>query len=294
MEDDALLKQAQKILRSYKLHARKGLGQHFLIDADALTTIVETAEIMPGDTVIEIGPGLGVLTRELLDRAGRVITVELDDKLAAILHKTLGEHDKLSVVHGDVLKIDPAALLVGENHKATESALKPVNYKLVANLPYYITSLVLRHFLEASMKPRRMVVMVQKEVAETIAAKPGKMSLLSVSIQFYGKPEIACYVPAASFYPAPEVDSAVVKIDVYSEPKVRVTSVRGFFDLVRAGFSASRKQLCNSLAQGLGVPKEMVIPILENAGIDLKRRAETLSVEEWAHLYRIYSGTGEK
>jgi len=292
MKNDTLLKQSQRIMRSHNLHARKGLGQHFLIDEDVLKKIVETAEITPDDIVMEVGPGLGVLTTELLHRAGRVITIELDDKLAAILKETLGEHDNLSVVHGDVLKIDPATLLIEKSGKLSEPVLNPVNYKLVANLPYYITSLVLRHFLEASLKPHRMIVMVQKEVAETIAAAPGRMSLLSVSVQFYGKAVIAGYVPAASFSPVPEVDSAILRIDVYPEPKVKVASINGFFGLVRAGFSASRKQLCNSLARGTGLPKEMVIPILENAGIDLKRRAGTLSVEEWAHLYEIYSKTG--
>jgi 16S rRNA (adenine1518-N6/adenine1519-N6)-dimethyltransferase len=158
---------------------------------------------------------------------------------------------------------------------------------VVANLPYYITSPVLRHFLEASAKPQTMIVMVQKEVAEAIAAEPGRMSLLSVSVQFYGRPGIIGYVPAQSFYPAPEVDSAVLRIDLYSRPALAVAE-RSFFDLVRAGFAAPRKQLANSLAQGLRVAKNDVLPLLAGADIESKRRAETLSLEEWARLWQIF------
>jgi len=157
----------------------------------------------------------------------------------------------------------------------------------VANLPYYITSPVLRHFLTAAVKPRVMIVMVQKEVAEAIAAQPGDMSILSVSVQFYGKAEIIGRVPAGSFYPAPEVDSALLRIGLYDEPAVAVDE-GGFFELVRAGFSAPRKQIANSLSQGLGLPKPGVLPLLGKADIDWQRRAETLTLEEWARLWRIF------
>lgn len=157
------------------------------------------------------------------------------------------------------------------------------NYKVVANLPYYIASAAIRHFLEAEFKPLRMVVMVQKEVAESIAAVPGKMSILSVGVQVYGKPVIAGYVPAQSFYPPPKVDSAIVRIDVYSRP---VVEIEGFFRVVRAGFSAPRKQLRNALAQGLSIPPSAAAKILSLSGISSQRRAETLSLEEWAELYR--------
>jgi 16S rRNA (adenine1518-N6/adenine1519-N6)-dimethyltransferase len=172
---------------------------------------------------------------------------------------------------------------------------------VVANLPYYITSPVLRHFLEASAKPQMMIVMVQKEVAEAIVAKPGEMSLLSISIQFYGEPRIISPVPAQCFYPAPEVDSAILRIDLYPRPAVAVTDVGSFFELVRAGFTAPRKQMVNSLAQGLGLPKDEILSLLQQADIVSQRRAETLTLEEWAGLWRVikekkdanHSGTGK-
>ena len=162
-------------------------------------------------------------------------------------------------------------------------------YKVVANLPYYITSAALRHLLEADLKPKYILVMVQKEIAQTIAAKPGEMSLLSVSVQFYAKARIITYVPAESFYPPPKVESAVLRIDLNSEPAVKVDDAQAFFRLVRAGFRANRKQLANSLAQGLGLPKNEVLPYLEQAGIDPTRRAETLDLAEWGRLYQEIS-----
>lgn len=272
----SLLAQTKGLLRRFDLRARKGLGQHFLIDGEVLESIVAAAEITPADVVVEVGPGLGILTRELAQKAGRVIAIELDNKLAALLRETLASFGNVTIINDDVLKIEPSALL------------KPP-YKVVANLPYYITSPVLRHFLEASAKPQTMLVMVQKEVAEAIAAKPGAMSLLAVSVQFYGRPEIISIVPAGSFYPAPEVSSAILRIDVYAKPEVDVDET-GFFDLVRAGFTAPRKQLANSLAQGLGRAKSEVLPLLARAEIDSLRRAETLTIEEWAKLWRVFRG----
>jgi 16S rRNA (adenine1518-N6/adenine1519-N6)-dimethyltransferase len=161
-------------------------------------------------------------------------------------------------------------------------------YKVVANLPYYITAPVLRHFLDASVKPSVMVVMVQREVAEVITAPPGRMSLLSVSVQYYGKPRIVSRVSAGCFYPAPEVDSAVLRIDRYLRPVVDVADEGSFFALVRAGFTAPRKQLANSLAQGLGLPRVKILPLLGEAGIIPRRRAESLSLEEWAWLWQVW------
>jgi 16S rRNA (adenine1518-N6/adenine1519-N6)-dimethyltransferase len=277
-------------MRRSGLRARKGLAQHFLVDEEALKLVVETAQLTPADIVIEVGPGLGVLTVELARQAGRVLAIELDNKLAAILKQTLAPFDNVTIINEDVLKIDPATLL--REHKIEVSLEFNVGYKVVANLPYYITSPVLRHFLEASLKPQTMVVMVQKEVAESIAAAPGQMSLLSVSVQFYGKPAIISQVPADSFYPAPEVDSAILRIDVYSQPPVPVNDVKSFFDLVRAGFTASRKQIANSLAHGLKLPKSDVLPLLEKSDIAPQRRAETLTLEEWAHLWQVFTGKG--
>ena len=272
-----LLAETRRRLRQSELRARKGLGQHFLVDGGVLEAIISAAELKPDDVVVEVGPGLGILTKELAQRAGGVVAIELDDKLAALLKKSLASFNNVTVVNGDVLKIELASLLEGRD------------YKVVANLPYYITSPVLRHFLEAEARPKAMVVMVQKEVAEAIAAGPGDMSLLSVSVQFYGKPEIITIVPPESFYPAPEVSSAILKIDVYPQPKVDVDE-KGFFETVRAGFAAPRKQLANSLAQGLGREKGEVLPFLQKAKIDPSRRAETLSIEEWATLWRVLGG----
>jgi len=263
------------------------LGQHFLIDEEVLKLITSAAELTPSDVIMEIGPGLGVLTRELARQAGWVVTVELDSKLAAILGQTLASLNNVTIVNKDILKTDPAALL--QELKAKFPSAKN-SYKVVANLPYYITSPVLRHFLEASVKPQLMVVMVQKEVAEAIVAEPGRMSVLSISVQFYGEPRIISYVPAQCFYPPPEVDSAILWVTLYPQPAVAVTDVGSFFELVRAGFSASRKQICNSLAQGLGVPKAEVLSLLAKADIVPQRRAETLSLDEWARLWQIKQG----
>jgi 16S rRNA (adenine1518-N6/adenine1519-N6)-dimethyltransferase len=272
-----LLAETRRRLRQSELKVRKGLGQHFLVDGEVLSLIVATAELKSDDIVVEVGPGLGILTRELAQKAGGVVAIELDDNLAALLKKTLAAYQNVTIINGDVLKIEPKEIIKGQD------------YKVVANLPYYITSPVLRHFLEASAKPRTMVVMVQKEVARAIAAKPGDMSLLSVSVQFYGEPKIITIVPPESFYPAPEVSSAIVRIDVYPKPKVDVDE-KGFFDTVRAGFAAPRKQLANSLAKGLGREKALVLPFLQKASIDPSRRAETLSIEEWASLFRTFKG----
>lgn len=281
---DSLLAQTRKLLRQFDLKARKGLGQHFLIDNEVLETILAAAELTPDDTVIEVGPGLGIMTAELAKRAGWVIAIELDNKLAEILKKTL-PYDNVVIINEDVLGTDPKALLQG---RAPDFPASLSPYKVVANLPYYITSPVLRHFLEASVKPEVMVVMVQKEVAEAIAAGPGRRSVLSIAVQFYGRPSIVTRVPAASFYPAPEVDSAVVRIDVYPRPPVNVDE-EGFFRLVRAGFTAARKQVANSLAQGLKLPKAEVLNLLEKADIDPQRRAETFTLEEWANLWRVFA-----
>ena len=291
LENGSLLTEAQGLLRRYGLHARKKLGQHFLIDRGVLQIILDAAALTPADVVIEVGPGLGVLTRELAKRAGRVIAVELDDRLAAALKEEFSSLHNVNVFNGDILKLEPLDLLHEAGLIVEPDSLN--SYKVVANLPYYITAPVLRHFLESAVKPQTMVVMVQKEVAETIAARSGRMSLLSVSVQFYGEPVIVDYVPAASFYPAPEVDSAVLRIDVYPEPGVAVSDKDGFFRLVRAGFSATRKQLVNSLAQGLGSSREEALTLLTEAGIESRRRAETLSLDEWARLWTVFSGEGE-
>jgi 16S rRNA (adenine1518-N6/adenine1519-N6)-dimethyltransferase len=258
-----------------------------------LKYILSAAELSPTDIVIEVGPGLGVLTRELARRAGWVVAVELDNNLASLLKETLASFSNVTIVNQDILKVDPQALLQEQfPGRKVVLPLEGRSYKVVANLPYYITSPVLRHFLEASLKPQTMVVMVQKEVAREIAAQPGRLSLLGISVQLYGEPKIVKYVRASSFYPAPEVDSAILKIAVHPRPVVEVDT-ESFFTVVRAGFSAARKQLGNSLTHGLEVPKAEVLALLEKSGIDSRRRAETMSLEEWARLCRVYTQAKE-
>jgi len=288
LKKEPLLAETKGLLRRFDLQARKGLGQHFLIDGEVLKLITSAAELTPADIVIEIGPGLGVLTKELAKQAGWVVAIELDGKLAAILEQTLASFDNVTIINADILGINPATLLREQKSKFPPTINSPFNYKVVANLPYYITSPVLRHFLEASVKPQIMVAMVQKEVAEAIVAKPGGMSVLSISVQFYGQPRIISYVPAQCFYPAPEVDSAILRIDLYPQPVVAVTNEGSFFELVRAGFTASRKQIGNSLAQGLELPKTEALSLLGKASIVPQRRAETLTLEEWARLWQVF------
>ena len=271
--------ETRALMRRYGLRARKSLGQHFLVDRRVLQRVVSAAELSCEDTVIEVGPGLGILTRELASHAGKVIAVETDRSLAAALGEMVTGTDKVTIVQADILETEPGLLL---RSAGVEGALP--DYKVVANIPYHITSPILRHFLEASPKPTVMVVMVQKEVGEAIVAEPGKMSVLAVSVQFYGKPAIIGRVPARSFHPKPKVDSVILRIRVHERPPVEVPEVSEFFSLVRAGFCAPRKQLRNSLAQGLGVPSGEAAGILERAMIDSRRRAETLSLQEWAIL----------
>lgn len=268
--------QVKNLLRQSGLKARKSLGQHFLVDGAVLSTIIETAELLPEDTVIEVGPGLGILTSELARHSGNIIAVELDTELASLLQRRLASLSNLRVINADILKVKLSQLLGGKS-----------KYKVVANLPYYITSPVLRYFVEASPKPSLMVMMVQKEVGEAIVASPGNMSLLAVSLQMYSRARIIAPVPAQSFYPQPKVDSVILRFDVLPEPAVKVADMNVFFEVVKSGFSSPRKQLHNSLAHGLGMKPAEVVPFLNQADIDPKRRAETLSLEEWARLYEV-------
>jgi len=264
------------LLRRHGLRARKGLGQNFLIDAEILAQIAPAADVSSGDNVIEVGPGFGALTRELLKAGANVAAVELDDNLARILREETSD-SHLSVLGSSILKISPEDILA-------EAGLKPP-YKVVANIPYYITGPVLRHFLEAATPPEIMVLMVQLEVAQLLVAAPGKMSLLSVSAQYYADTSLAFKVPAAAFLPPPKVDSAVVRLDVLGAPRLSGIDNAAFFKFVKAGFSNPRKQITNSLARGLACPKEAAETLLEAASIDPMRRAGTLSIEEWLTLY---------
>jgi 16S rRNA (adenine1518-N6/adenine1519-N6)-dimethyltransferase len=274
----------RQLVRQLGFKPRKRLGQHFLIDEAVLERILSAAEVGPGEVVVEIGPGLGILTEGLAKRGGRVIAVEVDTKLVALLKKRLAGFPDVKIVPADILKVTPRQLLQ-DNLPASNLTR---GYNIIANLPYYITSPVLSHFLEAEPRPSKMVVMVQKEVGETIAAAPGKMRLLSVKVQFYSKPAIVAYVPAASFYPPPKVDSVILRLDVYSNPPIEVSDVAAFFGIVTHGFRSPRKQIRNSLAHSLEMAPAQVASLLGKAGIEARRRAETLSLEEWRELWKVF------
>jgi 16S rRNA (adenine1518-N6/adenine1519-N6)-dimethyltransferase len=271
---------ARQLLEQHAITPKKSLGQNFLHDPNALDKIAAVAGLEPGTVVLEIGPGTGNLTQVLARHAARVVAVEVDDRLIPLLQAQFAAMSHIEVIHADILSVDLAAL-VG-----------PGPYTVVANLPYYITSAILRHVLEARIKPQRMVITVQREVAERLIAAPGDMSLLAVSVQFYGQPQIVMRLNAGAFWPRPDVDSAVVRIDVYPAPPVDIPDERLFFRVVRAGFSQKRKQLRNAISGGLVLPKSEARQMLESAGIDPKRRAETLSLDEWAALTRTAAGAG--
>lgn len=274
LDDDELrTSSVGQLLRQFDIRPRKGLGQNFLISDGLLSRIVDAATLDARDVVLEVGAGVGTLTRRLAQRAGRVLAIELDERLIPVLRHTLAPYDRVDIIHGDVLALEPGDLVSPP-------------YKVVGNLPYYITSAILRHFLEAHAKPSLLVVTVQKEVADRIVAHPGKMSLLAVSVQFFGRPKVVAKVPPGAFYPSPGVRSAVVRIDVHPSPEMPADEVESFFHVVRAGFAQRRKQLHNSLSQGLTLPVEGVVQALHRAGLDERQRPQELSVEQWVRLHR--------
>ena len=268
----------RQLLREFGVRANKSLGQNWLVDESALAHIAGAAQLTRHDTVLEIGPGLGSLTRHLAAVAGRIVAVELDATLIPPLRHSLADYTNVTLVQGDILQIDPSELMG-----------RDTTYKVVANLPYYITSAVIRHLLEADTRPSLIVLTVQLQVAQRITAPPGKLSLLAVSVQFYGRPTLVTRIRAGSFYPTPKVDSAVVCIEPYRHPAVEVTDRGQFFAVVKAGFSQKRKQLHNALAAGLAQSQTQVAEALERAGIDGHRRAETLTLDEWATVARAIS-----
>lgn len=264
------------ILKSNGIRIKKRFGQHFLIDNDALEKIVASADLTFGDVVLEIGPGLGVLTSKLVKKVGKAVAVEFDPGMIKILRQTV-KADNLEIIEENILEMNLNKL--------------PLNYKVVANLPYYITSPILRLFLEiAKNKPKEMVLLIQNEVAKRLTAKPGNMSILAVSVQFYGKPEIIDYVSKTSFWPEPKVNSAIIKITPFDKPLFDV-DIKLFFRIVKAGFGEKRKQLTNSLAGGLQVSRKEVIGYLKQAEISAQARAEQLSMDEWHKLYKVITGS---
>jgi 16S rRNA (adenine1518-N6/adenine1519-N6)-dimethyltransferase len=282
------MKSPHQLLRQYNLTPRKSLGQNFLVDASASRRIAQLPDLKMDDTVVEIGAGLGTLTYELSILCERVIAVETDPSLVAVLHQEFEELSNIYVYEGDILQLQPTKLLAVDTPQPEVPFWGSLmqNYVIVANLPYYITAAVIRHMLESAIRPRCMVVTVQREVAERMVAAPGNMSLLSVSTQFYGTPRIVMRLKRGAFYPAPKVDSAVIRLDLYQDPPVPVDDIKMFFAVVRAGFALKRKQLRNSLAAGLKVDPLVVEKSLSDCGIDYRRRAETLSIDEWSDVYR--------
>jgi 16S rRNA (adenine1518-N6/adenine1519-N6)-dimethyltransferase len=263
-------------LYTHGIRPNKSFGQNFLIDRAVLQSIVEAADIRESDQILEVGAGTGVLTRELAQRARRVAAVELERAMLVLLEETTRPYPNVEIIARNLLFLDPVEVF-GD-----------APYKLVANLPYYITAPTFRHFLESANRPRLLVVMVQQEVAQRIVAKPGHLSLLALSIQFYGQPHIVATVPAGAFFPAPKVDSAILRIDVNETMPLSARERDGFFRMVQAGFSEKRKQLHNALSRGLHWKDEDVRSWLAAANIDASRRAETLSIYDWLTLWQQY------
>ena len=264
------------ILKTFNLRMSKKLGQNFLIDHSIVQGIVDAAQIVPGEKVLEIGPGIGTLTQGLAEAGACVTAVELDKKLPAVLAQTLAGYENVNIVPGDILKVNIPEIM-GEG-----------SFKVAANLPYYITTPIVMALLEQRLPISRMVTMVQKEVAERMVANPGgkDYGALSVAVQYYTIPSIVLDVPPKSFIPAPEVDSVVICCEVREKPAVEVVDEKMFFRVVKAAFGQRRKTFNNAL-KSMGIDKEQVQAVLAAAGIDGTRRGETLSLQEFAAVANI-------
>jgi 16S rRNA (adenine1518-N6/adenine1519-N6)-dimethyltransferase len=269
----------QALLKKYHIRPKKSLGQNFLADPNGLLKVINAAEISPTDTVLEIGAGLGSLTILLAQQSSSITAVELDSTLIPPLKEGLAGFENVKIIEGDVLELSPDMLM------------SQPGYIVVANIPYYITSAIIRHLLGASNKPTRMIMTIQKEVAERIIARNGKHSLLSLSVHVFGKPELAGIIPSGCFFPAPDVDSAVIQIRLYPNALVPLEAMDDFFKLAHAGFSQKRKTLRNSLSAGLQISTQAGEALLESAGVSSQRRAETLTIEEWQRLTEVFQRT---
>ncbi|MCY4018290.1 MAG: 16S rRNA (adenine(1518)-N(6)/adenine(1519)-N(6))-dimethyltransferase RsmA [Chloroflexi bacterium] len=269
------------LLESYDLFPKKSLGQNFMHDPQALDKIVDSAALTAADTVVEVGAGTGSLTAKLAEGCREVFAIEVDQRLQPVLEDRFDDVSNVYLVFDDVLKTDINTLMGNQE------------YVVVANLPYYISSAILWHFLEADLPPRRMVLTMQYEVAERIVAGQGVMNLLSVALQYYGAPQIVSKLSPAVFWPRPNIHSAIVRIETHERAPVAVPSTEAFFRVVRAGFSMKRKQLKNALSGGLGISSARTSELLSAAGIDPQRRAETLTLSEWAGLTRSIHQSGD-
>ncbi|MGH2620452.1 MAG: 16S rRNA (adenine(1518)-N(6)/adenine(1519)-N(6))-dimethyltransferase RsmA [Anaerolineales bacterium] len=263
---------APRLLRRHSIRPLKRLGQHFLVDPRALNQVVAAAELGGNETVLEVGAGLGSLTRALAVQARRVIAVEIDRRLLPPLREVLEGLAAVQVVIGDILALDLAST-VGSDP-----------YLVVANIPYNITSSLIRHFLESGVGPQRLVLTVQREVAERVIAGPGQMSLLALGVRVYGTPSLRAQIPARAFYPRPQVDSAVLRVDVHDRPGLEAELLDPVFRLAKAGFGQRRKMLKNTLAGELKSPVAESAELLAAAGIGVQARPQELDVEDWARL----------
>ena len=291
-----------RILQAFHLKADKNLGQNFLVEESVVNRIAKAAELTPEDTVLEIGPGIGTLTQALAMTGASVVSVELDKRLIPVLQETVGAYKNVRIVQGDILKVNIPEIIAevkadqktagatGKVAEAESEMKQSDTFKVCANLPYYITTPIIMYLLEQKLPLERLVVMVQKEVAERMTAGPGgrEYGAISVAMQYYTEPKIAFIVKAGSFLPAPKVDSAVLVCKRRSTPPVEVPDEKTFFKVVAAAFSVRRKMLNNSLKNMGGLNGEQVKAWLDRAGIDGKRRAETLSLEEFAMLARTW------
>ncbi|WP_238903249.1 16S rRNA (adenine(1518)-N(6)/adenine(1519)-N(6))-dimethyltransferase RsmA [Clostridium sp. YIM B02506] len=264
----------QELVKKYNFRFSKSLGQNFLIDDSVLEDIVEGAEVSEEDLVIEIGPGVGTLTRELIKKAKRVVAIELDSNLIPILTEELGDEEKFSLIHNDALKVNFDEIMAGEK-----------SVKLVANLPYYVTTPIIAKLLNEGYKFKSLTIMIQKEVAERMNSEPNckEYGSISVLVQYFCTTKIIRKVAPSSFMPRPKVDSIVIRLDRLEQPRVELKDEKLFFDIVRNSFNMRRKTLWNAL-KSFGLDKESMEGVFKDAGIDQKRRGETLSIEEFGSL----------
>lgn len=278
----------KEILSRHGFHFSKSLGQNFLINPTVCPRMAEESGAAPGTGVLEVGPGIGVLTCELAQRAQKVVSVELDRRLLPVLEETLADYENVTVVNGDILKLDLRELL--------EREFPGMPVSVCANLPYYITSPVIMRLLEERLPVTSLTVMVQKEAARRICARPGtrECGAVTLAVHYYAEPEILFEVSRGSFLPAPNVDSSVIRLTLRHGPAVQIESEQRFFALVRAAFGQRRKTMLNSVSAGLSLPKETVGKALDAAGLDRRVRAEQLSMDQFAALCTALDAQGEE
>jgi 16S rRNA (adenine1518-N6/adenine1519-N6)-dimethyltransferase len=270
-------RQVRSTLSQYRVHAKKKIGQHFLTDENIPGIIIEAAGLKNTDTVVEVGPGLGILTERMAPMVRTLYAVEIDRVLASKLKRKLSHLDNIHIIEADILQTDLSAITGGQ-----------ADYKVVANLPYYITSPILSYFVHGSLKPSSMIVMLQKEVGDSILAAGGNLSVLSISLRIHAIPSLVAYVPPQCFYPEPKVHSAILRFDFLKKPAIEVDDVEDFLHFVNRGFTSPRKYVSNSLALGLNIETVEAAGLLDKAGIETIKRPENLTLEQWKTLYDLF------